>query len=209
MSSPPLSSTRNPYLRANSLAELMSWHDVDFVRCAFVTILGRQPDPEGETHFADRIRSGQSKLKVLWDLRRSPEGAGHDPGISGLDHALKIAALRRNRWFGGIARIFYRGEGTSTVDQGIRQIQNALAVIHDEQVRQTSTLATVAERTKNVALQSSLILSRDNELLRGRTMSPDGSMNSSEETAALAGPDADLSSREQLALSIIRKKRAD
>lgn len=82
---------RNPYLRANSLSELLSWEGVDFVRCAYVTVLGRQPDDAGEAHYTDRLRHGRSKMEVLRDLRRSPEGSKHDPGIAGLDRALKRA----------------------------------------------------------------------------------------------------------------------
>lgn len=86
---------RNPYLRANSLAELLSWQDVDFVRCAYVTILGRQSDPTGEEHYVSQLRRGRSKLEVLWQLRKSDEGPNHDPGIAGLDRALKRARWQR------------------------------------------------------------------------------------------------------------------
>lgn len=85
---------RNPYLRANSLEELLRWRDVDFVRCAYVTVLGRQPDDSGERFYTDRLRSGYSKLDVLWELRRSQEGASHDPGIAGFDRALRRARAR-------------------------------------------------------------------------------------------------------------------
>ena len=152
MPSPANANGRNPYLRANSLAELLSWHDIDFVRCAYVTMLGRQPDPEGEAYYADRIRCGRSKLEVLWQLRRSSEGPRHDPGISGLDRALKIAALRRNRLVGWIARLFYGGEGTTGADENLRQIQNLLAVIRNEQVRQSSILAAGIDPLRHVSL---------------------------------------------------------
>lgn len=94
MTSTASTEVRNPYFRANSLEELLSWHDVDFVRCAYVTVLGRQPDDLGERYYADRIRSGYSKLDILWQLRRSSEAANHDPGIAGLDRALRRARVR-------------------------------------------------------------------------------------------------------------------
>ena len=86
----------NPYHRANSLSELLSWDDVDFVRCAYVTVLGRQPDPTGEKYYTDRLRRGRSKMDVLRNLRRSPEGPLHDPGIAGLDRALRADRWRRH-----------------------------------------------------------------------------------------------------------------
>ena len=91
----PSGAGRNPYLRANSLPELLSWDDVDFVRCAYVTILGRQPDPTGETYYISRIRRGRTKEEILWQMRNSTEGRKHDPGIAGLDRALKAARWRR------------------------------------------------------------------------------------------------------------------
>lgn len=91
----PSGEARNPYLRANSLAELLAWDDLDFIRCAYVTILGRQPDPVGEAHYAIRLRAGRSKQEILWQLRKSSEGRQHDPGIAGLDRTLKRARWRR------------------------------------------------------------------------------------------------------------------
>jgi FkbM family methyltransferase len=93
MNVPAPSGGGNPYIRAESLAELLSWNGVDFVRCAYVTILGRQPDAEGERYYTDRVGQGYSKLEILWQLRRSSEGAAHDPGIAGFDRALRRARL--------------------------------------------------------------------------------------------------------------------
>jgi|KBSMisStaDraftv2_1062788.scaffolds.fasta_scaffold09200_2 FkbM family methyltransferase len=81
--------TGNPYLRANSLPELLLWHDIDFVRCAYVTVLGRQPDPAGEAFYTQRLRGGVSKMTILRELRFSQEAKCHDPGIAGFDKALK------------------------------------------------------------------------------------------------------------------------
>lgn len=106
MQSGEMSEGRNPYLRANSLAELLNWDDLDFVRCAYVTLLGRQPDALGEAFYVKQLRQGKSKMQMLWQLRRSPEGQVHDPGIAGLDRALKKARWRRFPVAGGIVRPF-------------------------------------------------------------------------------------------------------
>jgi hypothetical protein len=97
---------RNPYQRAGSLAELLSWHDEDFVRCAYVTLLGRQPDSIGEWHYVEQVRAGQSRYKILWELRRSQEGKRHDPGIAGLDRSLRKAARERLPLIGSVMRLF-------------------------------------------------------------------------------------------------------
>src|SRR3546814_10851404 len=65
---------RDPYHRAASLEDLCRFSDANFIRCAFVTILGRQPDPDGEAHYLDGLRRGTSKLGIISDLRvRSEE----------------------------------------------------------------------------------------------------------------------------------------
>jgi len=120
---------RNPYHRANSLPELLTWHDVDFVRCAYVTVLGRQPDREGESHYTQQIRVGASKLDVLWNLRRSAEGHRHDPGIAGFDRALKRAAMHRRPILGMIARLFRSdADGNSRRDRALRMLMNTTSV---------------------------------------------------------------------------------
>lgn len=140
MHSPAPMAARNPYLRANSLAELLAWHDVDFVRCAFVTVLGRQPDAEGEAYYSERIRCGHSKMQVLWQLRKSPEGSGHDPGIAGLDRALRRAHRARLPMLGGLFRLLNREEGDSAADRRRRAIANDLGVLRAAQEAQMCTL---------------------------------------------------------------------
>lgn len=105
-----VSDGRNPYLRAESLADLLSWQDADFVRCAYVTMLGRQPDPVGEAYYTGRLRRGRSRMELLWQLRRSPEGRMHDPGIAGLDRALRRARWARIPVLGPFARLLGNGD---------------------------------------------------------------------------------------------------
>lgn len=133
MPSPAYAGGRNPYLRADSLAELLSWHDVDFVRCAYVTVLGRQPDPDGEAYYTDRIRRGHSKMEVLWQLRRSPEGADHDPGIAGLDKMLRRHHNARLPFLGSIIRALTGREGDSTAERQFRALNNHVAAVRHEQ----------------------------------------------------------------------------
>lgn len=120
---------RNPYLRADSLDELLSWADVNFVRCAFVTMLGRQPDPKGELYYLDRLRRGRSKLELIWQLRRSAEGQRHDPGIAGLDRALRRAAWERKPVTGRLVRLFTKGEPDDRLARLERALANDMAII--------------------------------------------------------------------------------
>ncbi|RST30381.1 FkbM family methyltransferase [Sphingomonas ginkgonis] len=115
----------NPYLRADSLAELVSWNDIDFVRCAYVTVLGRQPDQVGELYYTRRIREGYSKLETLWQLRKSAEARSHDPGIAGFDRALRSARWARSP-FGWLVRMITGGESNSAAWKRHRILLNEI-----------------------------------------------------------------------------------
>lgn len=137
---PPVNGARNPFLRANSLPELLSWDDVQFVRCAYVTILGRQPDRVGEAYYTRRLRDGGSKLEILWQLRRSKEGLKHDPGLVGLDRALKRARLQRAKVIGPLFRSIW-----PAIDSGASGERRFRAVMNALQLNQALTRGLSAE----------------------------------------------------------------
>jgi FkbM family methyltransferase len=140
----------NPYLRANSLVELLAWDDVDFVRCAYVTILGRQPDAEGEAYYSDRIRRGHSKMEVLWQLRRSPEGRKHDSGIAGLDRELRRARRARMHLIGGAFRFFNQEEGDGARDRRARATANEIAMLRAVEETALTELRSVGSDLRNL-----------------------------------------------------------
>jgi hypothetical protein len=192
----------NPYLRANSLTELLAWDDVDFVRCAYVTILGRQPDAEGESYYTDRIRRGHSKMEVLWQLRRSPEGPSHDPGIAGFDRALKKAAWERKQWVGSLIRAVSKGEGNSSAWKRHRVLLNALSVIRSEQARQAKAIRGVHEQV------SALTVERGPSPLSVAPAPPPAKLEREERPGQIATPSPkpspDLDSRARYALQLLQ-----
>lgn len=116
---------RNPLLRADSLADLLSWEDVDFVRCAYVTVLGRRPDEEGESYYTGLIRRGTSKLQVLWQLRTSREAKNHDPGIAGFDRTLRRFRRAKMPLLGPLVSPRYAREWLPA-EHRARRIENTL-----------------------------------------------------------------------------------
>ena len=120
---------KNPYFCALSLNELLDWYDVDFVRCAYVTLLGRQPDVEGEDHYVRSLRAGRSRLSILWELRRSKGGRLHDPGIAGLDRALRHAAWQRKTGIGWLWHLVCDlNDGNSSRDRQFRALMNTVMI---------------------------------------------------------------------------------
>jgi FkbM family methyltransferase len=140
MVSPASLDNRNPFLRANSLRELIAWEDIDFVRCAYVTVLGRQPDPAGERYYVDRLRGGEAKLQILFQLRSSPEARRHDPGIAGFDRSLRRFRRARLPVLGSIFARDYRREWVPGA-QNLRRIENALWRNHNLEANLLNSIA--------------------------------------------------------------------
>ena len=91
--------------QANSLAELLSSDNEEFVRLAYLTVLGRPADAEGEAYYTDRIRRGFTKMEVLDQLRKGDE-AKRVPPLPDLENALRrfrIARVGRGKRRGGAA----------------------------------------------------------------------------------------------------------
>lgn len=174
------SETRNPYLRANSLGELLAWHDLDFVRCAYVTMLGRQPDPQGEDHYVGRLRRGYSKYGILWELRKSEEGPRHDPGIAGLDRQLRKHRNARSRLYGWLVRLLTAREADTSWERRFRAIENLLGSAQKAagridvapQLEQslTSQMATFLETVRTAVQTGNSVTGRstESENVRGR-----------------------------------------
>jgi FkbM family methyltransferase len=131
--------SRNPLVRAESLQELLSWNDVDFVRCAYVTVLGRRPDGDGEAYYLARIRDGDSKLLVLRQLRKSPEARYHDPGIAGFDRELRRFWNARWPVIGSLLSPSYR-DSWSLQRRRFRRLENLIFQVNDDQRRRLDEL---------------------------------------------------------------------
>lgn len=56
-----------------TLEELRAYHNERFIRLAYRTILGREPDPYGLTHYLAVLRKTISSEDMLAELRNSQE----------------------------------------------------------------------------------------------------------------------------------------
>ncbi|MHB8473436.1 MAG: glycosyltransferase family 4 protein [Gammaproteobacteria bacterium] len=117
-----------PCFIASSVKELLSLHDEAFIRCAYATILRRDPDPEGLRHFLARLRNGESRRAILAGIRLSPEGLQRENVLlPGLDHAIRFYRWRRWPLLGPFIRLI--GVGKERVDIR-RQIAVIAAQLH-------------------------------------------------------------------------------
>jgi FkbM family methyltransferase len=73
MSASPTATEANTPKVLSSLADLLALEGADFVRNAYVSILGRKADPQGEAYYVERLSRGHHKLEILLQLSKSRE----------------------------------------------------------------------------------------------------------------------------------------
>lgn len=69
--------------------DLLSLDGPAFVETAYKVLLGRGPDPGGADFYLQRLQSGIEKVRILKELRRSPEGSLRTVRVAGLDVAIR------------------------------------------------------------------------------------------------------------------------
>jgi len=80
---------------AGSVQQLVALNDDAFIDSAYLTLLGRPADETGRAHYADALRLGESKLRIIAQLHDSKEGRAFDAQIEGLKQARLLARLSR------------------------------------------------------------------------------------------------------------------
>jgi hypothetical protein len=69
----------------DTIDELLTCPEDEFLNKAYQQVLGRQPDPHGMAHYRARLRIGSSRIEVLADLLASPEArTASRPGLDEL-----------------------------------------------------------------------------------------------------------------------------
>lgn len=82
----------------SALAELLSYPDDAFVKCAYLMILGRQAEPAGLRHYLGELGAGSSRISVLVRLAHSHEARTR--GISRIEYDLALAGAWLAGWLG-------------------------------------------------------------------------------------------------------------
>ena len=120
---------KNNNMATTSLEELLSYDDVQFVHAAYLTVLGRVPDPEGMHYYLARVRAGIHKLEILGQLRMSKEGRAKPPTMAALERAIKWHRRLKNPFLGTLMRPFAGGHSVDDSQQKLRAIDNKLYLI--------------------------------------------------------------------------------
>ncbi len=123
-----------------SLSSLLSRHDVDFIECAYQTLLGRAPDPEGLNYYVGQLRTGISKMQILTALHFSNEGKSQPLSILGLEKAIKLHRMGQYPIIGGIFRWINKTEGKSPIECKLRALENQIFLIRHDNLRQLNQI---------------------------------------------------------------------
>ena len=142
-----------PVAAASTLDELLAYHDQSFVVCAYHTLLGRAPDPEGLGYYLGRLRTGVSKIQLLAQLRLSKEGKAHAAELPGLEAAIQRHQRGQYPLIGGLFRRLNGGEGNHPTERKLRGIENQLIFLSNESNRRFDQLDTALACLHHVVVQ--------------------------------------------------------
>lgn len=150
----------SPIVAATSVDELLAYHDADFIHCAYTTLLGRVPDPEGMNYYLHRLRAGRAKIAIIDQLLSSVEAKNYNASVAGLKQA-----LGRYRWEKmPIIGMLFRKD---TIVQEIRQIESNMYRLNQDMNRRFDAVEQQIKQISYTVVASSDIqtLGEENQIL--------------------------------------------
>ncbi|SJZ89794.1 Glycosyltransferase, GT2 family [Trichlorobacter thiogenes] len=110
----------------DTLEELMSYNDEDFIRFSYLTLLGREPDPEGCAYYLARVRAGISKIEILACLHLSKEGRACGAELTGLKSVIRSYRMLKTPVLGLVLQFVGTKQTRVNIQQQLRSIDNKL-----------------------------------------------------------------------------------
>jgi hypothetical protein len=90
-----------PVFEVAHIHELLELEGADFVKAAYVALLGRGADVDGGNNYLKRLRDGWSRMSVVKGLHHSEEGKAFGQKLPGLAKALQRYNKAQRRSWGG------------------------------------------------------------------------------------------------------------
>lgn len=138
---------------ASTLDELLAQYDQPFIQSAYLTLLGRAPDPEGLHYYLGRLRAGFSKIHILAQLGLSSEGKTYAAKLPGLDIAIERHQRAQYPLIGWLFRLVNGWEGNHPTERKLRSIENQVFVLGDESKRRFNQLETALAGLHHLVVQ--------------------------------------------------------
>jgi SAM-dependent methyltransferase len=163
------------------LNTLLAYHDEDFMRNAYLALLGREPDSEGASRYLAKLRNGElAKVEVLGRIRFSPEGRLAGVKVAGLVVPFGLRTLRRIPVIGYVVGIVQYVVRLPTVVRNLERLE-AVVFLHRLELRRAvnsveteiegamqGTYADLSHRIESESAQAEQRLGERVELLASR-----------------------------------------
>lgn len=137
---------RSRFQRAPSVADLCHLWDSDFVREAYLAILGREADEEGERHFTAQLRAGAAKIRILSDLAFSEEGRAKSLYVPGLQRKLLLFRIFSRLPITGLSMSWQGDYLNSQRARASRRLENDVARLRRDSELTWAHTAKIAEK---------------------------------------------------------------
>ena len=149
--------------------ELLALRGAQFVRNIYSTLLGREPDPQGEAYYTKRLATQNDKVAILYELATSAEATARPQTLAGLSELIQLHHPRKGRmrrWLQRASQAMsasHRVEisldrlGTQT-DERLQQIESRLGALDAGVENRCAHLAqeTAQARTQLISLSQEL-----------------------------------------------------
>lgn len=125
----PLNNEYSPLPRKDSyhLKDLLNYHGEKFIDNAYLSILRRKPDQQGQNSFLTRLQCGElTKTDIIGRIRYSKEGRRHKISVKGLLRPFLLQLLYRVPVLGRIARITTAILNLPTIFRNIQVLENTV-----------------------------------------------------------------------------------
>lgn len=123
-----------------SVRDLLSLRGPEFVRAAYVTLLGREPDPVGLAHHLGILKDGETRTAVLAGIHLSPEGQAHGSDLPGLYRLIRAHRRGWPSW-----QKWGRKRKITAQRRALNIAEQRLTELADEIARQASTAEVVQQ----------------------------------------------------------------
>lgn len=149
-----------------SVETLLDLPDEEFVKAAYLLVLGRHPDPSGLAHYSRQVRDGEEKAAILVELARSEEGRRTSSGRPEIIKFInELSRSRRSSFLGSVQRLFRdlsRGN-----ERKQRVIENRILALNHRVIqaerRYDELRMSISEIVETIGKQQSGFLSLDAE----------------------------------------------
>jgi hypothetical protein len=115
-----------PVSAANSLAELLQYQAIEFVICAYRTLLRRDPDAQGRQYYLARMLEGSPKIQILDELSKSEEARNAGAHLPGLARSVRWYRLAQIPVLRILFGLFVDVEVNSVSQSRLRAIEQRL-----------------------------------------------------------------------------------